>query len=204
MRKTLLFCLLTFICFSCKKDKKETSVEKVTSKETAQFPFEVPKNRTKQETVYYIIRHAEKNIKNKDEKDPFLTEQGIARANDWADYFKDKNIEQIFSSEYKRTTQTAIPIASLKQLNIKDYDSNAERIYTKSFWLQTYGKINLIVGHSNTNPRIVNEILGYSKYDDIDESEHDKIFKIVITKDLKIQDQIKSHSFSTPTTNNQG
>lgn len=201
MRKTLLLCLLTFISFSCKKDKKESADEKINKKEVAQFPFEVPKNRTKQETVYYIIRHAEKNTENKNEKDPFLTEQGIARANDWADYFKDKNIEQIFSSQYKRTTQTAIPTASLKQLNIKDYDSNAERIYSKSFWLQTYGKVNLIVGHSNTNPRIVNEILGYSKYDDIDESVHDKIFKVVITKDLKIQDQIKSHSISVSTDN---
>ena len=54
-----------------------------------------------------------------------------------------------------------MPTASLKQLNIKDYDSNSEHIYSKYFWLQTYGKINLIVGHSNTNPRIVNEILGY-------------------------------------------
>ncbi|MGO3690024.1 MAG: SixA phosphatase family protein [Psychroflexus halocasei] len=190
MKKILLLCLLTLISFSCKKDKKESADEKVTKKEVAQFPFEVPKNRTKQETIYYIIRHAEKNTSDPKDEDPFLTEQGIKRANDWADYFKDKNIEQIFSSQYKRTTQTAIPTASLKQLNIKDYDSNSEHIYSKYFWLQTYGKINLIVGHSNTNPRIVNEILGYSKYDDINESVHDKIFKVVITKDLKIQDEI--------------
>lgn len=191
MKKTLLLSVLTLLIISCKKENKKKEIEsKIKQEKTAQFPYEVPHKRTKQETIYYIIRHSEKDKTNPKNKDPFLTEDGIKRANDWAEYFKDKNIEQIFSSQYKRTTQTAIPTASLKQLNINDFDSNAERIFTKAFWQRTYGKVNLIVGHTNTNPRIVNEILGYQKYEDIATSVYDKIFKITIAKDLVIKDEL--------------
>lgn len=184
----LLFAILT-VSLSCQKEKKEEEKESKADKEV-NFAFDVPKNRTKKETVYYIIRHAEKDTKDPEDQDPFLTEKGIERANHWASYFEDKKIAQIFSSAYKRTTQTAIPTASIKKLNIQNYDSNDERIFSKGFWLKTYGKINLIVGHSNTNPRIVNEILGFSKYEDIDESVHDTVFKVVITKDLNVKDSL--------------
>lgn len=193
MKKLILLFAITIVSLSCQKEKKEEKKESKVDKEV-NFAFDVPKNRTKKETVYYIIRHAEKDTKDPEDKDPFLTEKGIERANHWATYFEDKEIAQIFSSEYKRTTQTAIPTASIQQLNIQNYDSNNDRIFSNGFWHKTYGKINLIVGHSNTNPRIANEILGFSKYEDLDESEHNQVFKIVITKDLKVKDSLYTQS----------
>ena len=34
-------------------------------------------------TTYYLIRHAEKELSNPENKNPHLTQQGIERANNW-------------------------------------------------------------------------------------------------------------------------
>ena len=39
------------------------------------------------ETIFYLIRHAEKDRSNSENKDPILTSEGIKRANHWASYF---------------------------------------------------------------------------------------------------------------------
>ena len=55
---------------------------------------------------FYLIRHAEKVRTNKSDRDPALNENGIVRALKWKDYFIDKGISKIYSTNYKRTLQT--------------------------------------------------------------------------------------------------
>ena len=169
--KKIIF-LLAFITLfaSCKSDKKED--EKLEA----------------ETTVYYLIRHAEKDRSTSD-KDPELTKKGLERANNWVEVFKDKKIDLVFSTDYKRTQQTAAPIASAKNLEVLSYDPRG--LYNDDFKAQTKDKTVLVVGHSNTTPALVNTILGNQKYDKIDDSDNGKLFIVSIVNDrisVKIED----------------
>ncbi|MFV8224604.1 SixA phosphatase family protein [Christiangramia aquimixticola] len=129
-------------------------------------------------TTYYFIRHAEKDRSNKEDKDPSLTEEGLARATKWAEVLKDVELDAVYSTDYNRTMQTAFPCAEKNKLSILKYDpSNA---YTEDFQNATRGKTVLIVGHSNTTPTFVNKILGKEKYADLDDSENGALFIVQI------------------------
>ncbi|MCF6308372.1 MAG: histidine phosphatase family protein [Flavobacteriaceae bacterium] len=169
--KKLIF-LLAFITLfvSCKSDKKEEPKQEVET------------------TVYYLIRHAEKDRSIKTD-DPELTEKGLERANNWAKILNNKEIDLVYSTDYKRTQQTASPFASTHKLEILSYDSR--HLYNDEFKAQTKGKTVLIVGHSNTTPAFVNTILGSQKYDKIDDSDNGKLFIVSIVNDsisVKIED----------------
>jgi broad specificity phosphatase PhoE len=73
-------------------------------------------------TTYYLIRHAEKDRTDKTNKNPNLNEKGLERAKKWAEYFKDVDFDAVYSTNYNRTMQTALPTAESNKLNIKNYD----------------------------------------------------------------------------------
>ncbi|MFK5982026.1 MAG: phosphoglycerate mutase family protein [Flavobacteriaceae bacterium] len=158
MKKLILFLAIITLFVSCKSDKKEEVIT----------------------TVYYLIRHAEKDRSTLD-KDPGLTEEGLKRANNWAKILNKKEIDLVFSTDYKRTQQTALPIASANKLKIQSYDPRD--LYNDDFKAQTKDKIVVIVGHSNTTPAFVNTILGSQKYDKIDDSDNGKLFIVSIVND---------------------
>ncbi len=57
----------------------------------------------------YLIRHAEKVRTDKSDRDPDLNNKGFIRAENWKDYFFDKDISKIYSTNYKRTIRTVKP-----------------------------------------------------------------------------------------------
>ncbi len=179
--KKIISVLIIIILASCQGES--------TQKETSSFPFKIPSD-SAQVTTYYFIRHAEKDRSDKTNADPFLTEKGIKRANHWAQYFKPLKINKILTSNYTRTIQTAIPTASINQLNIDDYKIVKDSLFTQKFWSNTYGKVNLVVGHSNTTPAFVNEIIGEQKYKQLEDSINYKLFKVSIDKKLNIKDTL--------------
>ena len=72
----------------------------------------------------YLIRHAEKVRANKSDRDPDLSNKGFLRAENWKRFFIDKNISRIYSTNYKRTIKTAIPLAENNNLEILIYSSD--------------------------------------------------------------------------------
>jgi phosphohistidine phosphatase SixA len=130
-------------------------------------------------TTYYFIRHAEKDTSNPEEKDPVLTEAGIKRAGNWAEIFKEVPFDLIYSSDFKRTMETAQKIAGSHNLEIQLYDP--ANLNDEDFQQKTTGKTVLVIGHSNTNPRFVNSILGEEKYSDIDDKESGSLFIVSIS-----------------------
>ena len=87
-----------------------------------------------------------------------MNKKGLERAKRWAEYFKNIDLDAVYSTNYKRTMQTATPTAESKKLEIKIY--SPRRMYDSIFQKETKGKSVLVVGHSNTTPFFVNEILG--------------------------------------------
>lgn len=131
-------------------------------------------------TTYYLIRHAEKERGTDAGNDPLLTEKGKERADFWAEYFKDKNLNAVYSTNTKRTMSTAEPTAKEFDLMVKTYDAN--QMYSSSFIEETARETVLIVGHSNTTPKFVNKIITEKRYSDIEDSEFGTVFKVVLNK----------------------
>ena len=94
---------------------------------------------------------------------------------------KDKNIKAIYSTNYKRTKQTAQPLADELGLKVQIYDPNQLKAL-KEMLLEKHKKGSiLIVGHSNTTPTLVNTFMETDKYAPLnDANEFDKIFKIEV------------------------
>jgi len=130
-------------------------------------------------TTYYLIRHAEKVRSNANNKNPNLKEKGVDRAIKWSKTFKNIEFDYIFSTNYKRTIQTALPTAKNKNIEIQFYNPND--LYNEEFKALTTGKTVLIVGHSNTTPLFVNKILGEEKYQEIDDRNNANLYIITIS-----------------------
>lgn len=134
-------------------------------------------------TTYYLIRHAEKDRTDKTNRNPNLNEEGLKRAQNWAKYFENINLDAVYSTEYNRTQQTAKPTANSKNLEVLSY--NPRKMYDSIFQVNTKGKTVLVVGHSNTTPAFVNKILGEKKYEDINDNENNNLFIVTINGDNK-------------------
>jgi len=99
-----------------------------------------------QKTTVWIVRHAEKDTAFINRQDPDLTATGQQRALDLAAYLQNENIIKVFSTDTKRTKQTAKHIkASLEMYNPKNLTGLLDLITQHA-----NGKSVLIVGHSNT------------------------------------------------------
>jgi len=126
------------------------------------------------ETGYYFIRHAEKERSNPKDNNPELNREGKLRALNWAYFFKEIPLEAIYSTNYIRTISTAQPIADDKNLPIIIYNPNELNI--KTFMKETQGKLILVVGHSNTTPKLVNAILGDQKFEQMQDNDNSSLF----------------------------
>lgn len=140
-------------------------------------------------TTYYFIRHAEKDRSDASNKNPELTEQGLKRAENWAKYFEDVQFDAIYSTDYNRTKQTAMPTAKANNLELQYYDPF--KIKIEEFIETTKGETVLVVGHSNTTPQFVNKILEESKYEDIADDNNANLYKVTLSKNGKTSELSK-------------
>jgi len=134
-------------------------------------------------TTYYLIRHAEKDRTDKTNRNPNLNENGLKRAKKWAEYFKNIDIDAVYSTNYNRTIQTATPTAKSKNLEIINY--NPRKMYDSIFEQNTKGKTVLVVGHSNTTPVFANKILGEKKYEFMNDNDNSSLFIVTIKENTK-------------------
>ncbi len=139
------------------------------------------------ETTIYLVRHAEKATTNS--KDPGLTAIGKFRANNIAKQLSDIGITEIYSTPYKRTIQTAQPLADFLTIKIKNY--NAKKLVEFAQQVKTKQGNILIVGHSNTTPELTSLLSG-KDITPIAENEYDNVYQVIITQQLTILNQFKS------------
>ncbi|CAL2103010.1 Phosphoglycerate mutase [Tenacibaculum sp. 190130A14a] len=140
-------------------------------------------------TTYYLIRHAEKDRTNKENKNPDLNTKGLERAENWAKVFQNIDFDMVYSTNYNRTKQTASPTAKSKNLEVEMYDPR--NMYSDDFQKDTKGKTVLIVGHSNTTPQFVNKILEEEKYTDINDLNNANLYMVTIINDIKNSSLLK-------------
>lgn len=134
-------------------------------------------------TTIYVVRHAEKITADPADKDPDLNAEGMARAEALRTLLKDKPVDALYTTRYKRTIATLKPLSEERQLEVTTYEPSAYESLKRQVLLQHTGKTVVIAGHSNTILDIV-EVFGVEKpFAEIPESKYDHIFKIMIAAD---------------------
>ena len=128
----------------------------------------------------FVVRHAERadagtatgtNMAN----DPELSDAGKARAQSLATLLKDAGVTAIYVTEFKRTQQTAEPLAAALGIqptvvSAKDAASIVEKVRA--------GKgAALIVGHSNTVPDVLAR-LGIANPPKLGDADYDNLFVV--------------------------
>ncbi len=130
-----------------------------------------------QHTIF-LVRHAERadtapGASPTMAADPDLSEAGRARAESLATALKDAKITAIYATEYKRTQQTAAPLAKALGLTVKIVTSEAAQPLVKQ--LEAAKGNVLVVGHSNTVPDVIKG-LGVTAPVTIGDDEFDNLF----------------------------
>lgn len=122
------------------------------------------------ESVFFLVRHAEKADQS---DDPPLTDAGQARARSLAGLLRDAGVGAIYSSSFERTLDTAAPLASDLDVEVKRYDPNQLPELATAL-LSSPGR-HLVVGHSNTTP-VLARLLGGEAGPPISEDEYDRLY----------------------------
>ncbi|WP_017931497.1 phosphoglycerate mutase family protein [Robiginitomaculum antarcticum] len=127
----------------------------------------------------YLVRHAEKIL---DVEDPALTSKGQERAQALAVRLDGItiDIDGIYSSDYRRTRDTAAPLAASKGLEVQLYDPRDLPALAQR--LKATCKVCVVVGHSNTTPQLSVELGGKSGGEINEASEYDRLYLIVINR----------------------
>ena len=120
---------------------------------------------------YYLIRHAEKDKGD----NPGLTEAGQARAEALVTKLAEKNITHIYSSNYRRTMETATPLSNATGIEISIYDPSDLSGLAEDIKYRPGNYV--IVGHSNTTPVLASLISG-KPMDVMDEDEYDRFIEL--------------------------
>ena len=131
--------------------------------------------------VVILVRHAERADAGSPAAsmmaaDPDLSAGGRARADALARILKDAGITAIFTTELKRTRQTAGPLA--RALAIQPTVIPADHSTDLLKVLQKASGTVLVVGHSNTVPELI-AALGVKQQVAIADDEYDNLFVVV-------------------------
>jgi len=122
-----------------------------------------------------LVRHAERAGGTSPEVG--ISEAGQCRAGILAGMLTDAGVSRIFTSEVARTQQTAAPLAGKLMLKpevvpAKDVDGLVAK-------LRSANGVTLVVGHSNTLPRIV-QLLGAGEVSPIADNEYDRLWVVTL------------------------
>ena len=135
-------------------------------------------NAQAQTTEIWVVRHAEKDKSNPQEKNPDLSEEGKTRARDLAIYLKKEKLDVAFSTPYKRTRQTLDSLVIPKVIDYTDIKSLVEKV--KADYL---GKKIIIAGHSNTVLEIIEAFGGKRPREELNDDDYDFIFRLNVKGD---------------------
>ena len=126
-----------------------------------------------------VVRHADK-IDNTD--DAVLSPTGEARAQRLAHVLKDLGISAIYTTQFKRTIQTATPLANLLKIKLLAYEQTDVDGIVKEIQREHSKEVVMVVGHRSTVPRILKQF-GANEPVALGSSEYDSLFVLTLPLD---------------------
>jgi broad specificity phosphatase PhoE len=129
-------------------------------------------------TVVVLVRHAEKAPV--EGNDPPLSEAGQARAQALAEALAGLRFDAVIATERQRTQLTAAPIVQAQGLAPEIIGLEGEHVENVAAAVRAHaGQTVLVVGHSNTVPRIVHA-LGGPRLRDLCEPQFSHLYVMVL------------------------
>ena len=129
-------------------------------------------------TTVIFVRHAEKAAEPAD--DPGLSPAGQRRVAELTRQLVDADVvagvDAIYSTPYRRTEETARPVAEALDLPVNSYDAADTEAIMENIVRDHKGKIILVVGHSNTLPALIGNMGASKKVPPIADDEYDNIY----------------------------
>jgi phosphohistidine phosphatase SixA len=130
----------------------------------------------------FVVRHAERADAGTGgatmmATDPDLSEAGRARAESLAVALKDAGITAIFSTEYKRSLQTAAPLAKALGVTVETVSSKDPASLVAK--VKAVKGSALVIGHSNTVPDVIKR-LGVDTPLKLGETDYDNLFIVTL------------------------
>ena len=133
-------------------------------------------------TTVIFVRHAEKAAQPAD--DPGLSPAGQRRVAELTRQLSDADviagIDAVYSTPYRRTEETARPIADALGLPINSYDAADTEAIMEHIVREHKGKVILVVGHSNTLPLLMADMGASKRVPPIADNEYDNIYIVSI------------------------
>lgn len=135
-------------------------------------------------TTVIFVRHAEKA--EVPAGDPALSVVGQRRAAELARQLVDADVvpgvgvDAVYSTSYRRTVQTAQPVADALGLPVLTYNAADTEAFLEEVVREYKGKIILIVGHSDTVPQMIANMGASKSVPPIAEDEYDNIYLVSI------------------------
>lgn len=142
-------------------------------------------------TIILVVRHAEKALAAG--TDPPLSDAGRKRAEQLARAAEDAGVTAIYTTQFKRTLETAQPVAARTGAPVRSVEINKENTsgyavaLAKRVLAENAGQTVMVIGHSNTVPLLV-EAFGGERPPAIDDAtEFDRFFVVIVPKPGKIK-----------------
>ncbi len=132
-----------------------------------------------------LLRHAEKDLTDRNKSNPELSAAGKARAEKLIETVGRYKPDLIYSTYYKRTRATVLPLAETVdaryRIPIRTYDFDNLEEFAGEL-LKSNARTIVVVGHNNTTPELANLLTKTDKYKDLGENEYDKIWVVEIRR----------------------
>jgi broad specificity phosphatase PhoE len=135
------------------------------------------------EPLVILVRHAEKS--SEPGGDPSLSDQGKQRAEALANALRDARVTAIYTTQLKRTRETAAPIAKLTGVTPQAIQAGGGVSHVEAVAAAVRRHADgvvLVVGHSNTVPAVI-AALGGPRVPEICESAFGNLFTLVPGKE---------------------
>lgn len=125
-----------------------------------------------QPVTVFFVRHAEKGPET---PDPSLTAEGEARAQALAFALRDARITTILVSQFKRTQETALPLA--RAIHVRPDPTDAGQVDDLVIRLKSLapGTRALVVSHSNLIPAIIEKLTGVA-VGEMKDADYDRLY----------------------------
>lgn len=130
-------------------------------------------------TTFVLVRHAEKDAG----EDPGLSAAGRERARRLAQLLSHRRVDAVYATAYRRTQETAAPVAGTHRIDVRTYDAGADaKPLAERLRAAHAGGAAVIVGHSNTVPAIA-AALCRCEVAPMSEAEYDRLVEVTIAPD---------------------
>jgi len=108
-----------------------------------------------------------------------LTRGGQQRSENLAHWLRDRDVLDVWSSNYHRTLDTAAPLLAQQRYQLEIYDPRNQAELVRQLREKKHNAV--VIGHSNTIPELA-RLLCHCNISDMSETEHNRLIVIHVAK----------------------